>query len=163
MTSLAAPSPHPLSRLTPRLIQRLIQRLIPGIVVITLGGVLVCATLARLEHFASAPAAPPVIAKAELTFTDLADGGVSVRNASGQVVATIPSRDDGFLRMTLRLLAAARLRQHIGQEQPFMLTEFTGGRMLLADPATGLSIELEAFGPSNVGEFTHFFTPEAGS
>jgi putative photosynthetic complex assembly protein len=155
MTTLAAPLPR-LARLAPRLL--------PGAVIVTLSGVLLCATLARLENFAGAPATPPVIAKAELSFTDLADGGVAVRNAaSGQVVATIPARDDGFLRMTLRLLAAARLRQHIGQEQPFMLTEFAGGRMRLADPATGLSVELEAFGPSNVGEFTHFFSPETGS
>jgi putative photosynthetic complex assembly protein len=151
MTALAAPS-HPL-----------LARLIPGAVALSLAGVLLCATLARLENFAGAPAAAPVIAKAELTFTDLADGGVVVRNAGGKAVANIPSRDDGFLRMTLRLLAAARLRQHIGQQQPFMLTEFTGGRMLLADPATGLSVELEAFGPSNVGEFTHFFASESGS
>ncbi len=156
MTVLAAPSP--------RLLSRLLPRVIPGIIVVTLGGVMLCAALARLENFARSPAAPPAIAKAELSFTDLADGGVSVRSASsGQVVATIPARDDGFLRMTLRLLAAARLRQHIGQEQPFTLTEFAGGRMLLADPATGLSVELEAFGPSNVGEFTHFFSAETGS
>jgi putative photosynthetic complex assembly protein len=156
MTTLAAPSLHPLSRL--------LARVIPGIIVVTLGGVMLCATLGRLEHFARPFGAPPVIAKAALTFTDLPDGGVAVRSAtSGKVVATIASRNDGFLRMTLRLLAAARLRQHIGQEQPFMLTEFTGGRMLLADPATGLNIELEAFGPSNVGEFAHFFAPQAGS
>jgi putative photosynthetic complex assembly protein len=155
MTALAAPFPR-LARLAPRLI--------PGVIVLTLSGVMLCAALARLANFAGAPAAPPVIAKAELSFTDLADGGVAVRDAaSGEMVATIPARDDGFLRMTLRLLAAARLRQHIGQEQPFMLTEFAGGRMRLADPATGLSIELEAFGPSNVGEFEHFFTPETGS
>jgi putative photosynthetic complex assembly protein len=155
MTALAAPSPL-LAKLTPRLI--------PGFIVVALSGVLLCASLARLENFARAPVAPPAIAKAELTFTDLADGGVAVRNArNGQDVAIIPARDDGFLRMTLRLLAAARLRQHIGQQQPFMLTQFAGGRMLLADPATGLAIELEAFGPSNVGEFTHFFGTETGS
>lgn len=157
MTTLAAPSPR-LGQLA-----RLLPRVIPGIVVVTLSGVLLCATVARLENFARSPAKPPAIATAALTFTDLGNGGVSVRSANGQVVATIPARDDGFLRMTLRLLAAARLRQHIGQEQPFILTEFAGGRMLLADPATGLSVELEAFGPSNVGEFAHFFTPETGS
>ena len=155
MTTLAAPLPRKLARLAPRFI--------PGVIIVTLSGVLLGATLARLENFARAPAAPPVIAKAQLTFTDLADGGVAVRNASGQIVATIAARNDGFLRMTLRLLAAARLRQHIGEEQPFTLTEFAGGRMRLADPATGLSIELEAFGPSNVGEFEHFFPPETGS
>jgi putative photosynthetic complex assembly protein len=155
MTTLAEPFPR-LARLAPRLI--------PGAILVTLSGVLLCASLARLENFAGAPATPRMIAKAKLTFTDLSNGGVAVRNAaSGQLVATIAARDDGFLRMTLRLLAAARLRQHIGQEQPFMLTEFAGGRMRLADPATGLSVELEAFGPSNVGEFTHFFAPETGS
>jgi putative photosynthetic complex assembly protein len=156
MTALAAASQHPRPGKLPRMI--------PGIIAVTLGGVLLGATLARLENFARPPGTPPAIAKAALTFTDLADGGVLVRSASsGQVVATIPSRDDGFLRMTLRLLAAARLRQHIGQQQPFLLTEFAGGRMLLADPATGLRIELEAFGPSNVGEFTHFFAAQAKS
>jgi putative photosynthetic complex assembly protein len=155
MTTLAAPHPKQLARLAPRLI--------PGFVVLTLSGVILCATLARLENFAHPPAPPPVIATAELTFTDLADGGVSVRNAASRVVATIPARDDGFLRMTLRLLAAARLRQHIGQEKPFTLTEFAGGRMRLADPTTGLSVELEAFGPSNVGEFTYLLTPATGS
>jgi putative photosynthetic complex assembly protein len=153
MTALAAPRPSPLR-----------VSLIPGITAFILASVLLGATLARLENFAKAPAAPPALATAALTFSDMADGGVLVRNAlNGGVVATIPFRDDGFLRMTLRLLAAARLRQHIGQDQPFTLTEFSGGRMLLADPATGLSIELEAFGPSNVGEFRHFFAPETGS
>ena len=70
---------------------------------------LVGAAVARLDNFAAAPAAPPTIATEALTFTDLADGGVSVRNAStGELVATIPARNDGFLRMTLRLLAARK-------------------------------------------------------
>ena len=156
MNTLAATLPNQIARRIPRLI--------PGITAFILGGVLICATLARLENFAWAPAKPSIVATEALTFTDLADGGVLVRNGSnGQLVATIPSRNDGFLRMTLRLLAATRLREHIGQEQPFVLTEFAGGRMLLADPATGISIELEAFGPSNIGEFAKFFTPEAGS
>jgi hypothetical protein len=131
MTTLAAPHPKQLARLAPRLI--------PGFVVLTLSGVILCATLARLENFANPPATPP--------------SARSVKVSSALAI----------LRMTLRLLAAARLRQHIGQEKPFTLTEFAGGRMRLADPTTGLSVELEAFGPSNVGEFTYLLTPATGS
>ncbi len=139
-------------------------RMIPGAIGGLLGGVLLCAILARVTDYAALPPSPPVVARVALTFADRPDGGIAVHNAaSGALVASIPARDDGFLRMTLRLLAAARLRQNIGQAQPFELTEFSGGRMRLSDPATGLAVELEAFGPSNVGEFTRLFTPETHS
>jgi putative photosynthetic complex assembly protein len=139
-------------------------RLIPGAVAVILGGTLLCATAARVVNFAAPPSPPPALASLALTFTDLGNGGVAVRNAAtGQLAATVAARNDGFLRMTLRLLAAARERQNIGQSQPFELTEFAGGRMRLSDPATGLAVELEAFGPSNVGEFTRLFTPETHS
>jgi putative photosynthetic complex assembly protein len=141
-----------------------LPKLVPGAVAVILGGTLVCATAARLANFAAPATQPAPIASLALTFTDLPDGGVAVRNAAtGQLAATVPARNDGFLRMTLRLLAAARLRQNIGQAQPFELIEFAGGRMRLSDPATGLAVELEAFGPSNVGEFTRLFTPETHS
>lgn len=138
----------------------LAPRLIPTVAAVVLGGTLLCAVAARLTGFAAPPPAPQPVASLSLNFADLADGGVAVRNAAThQVIATIPARDDGFLRMTLRLLAAARARRHIGEAPPFTLTEFPGGRMALADPATGQSIELEAFGPSNIAEFARFFKP----
>ncbi|OYV34062.1 MAG: hypothetical protein B7Z80_22280 [Rhodospirillales bacterium 20-64-7] len=133
-------------------------RLIPFAAVVILGGALACATAARLTGFATPPATPAPVASLSLRFADLADGGVAVRDAAThQLIATIPARDDGFLRMTLRLLAAARLRRHIGEAPPFTLTQFPGGRMALADPTTGETVELEAFGPSNIAEFARFF------
>ena len=141
MTSLAAPQPYS-------------RHLVGVAVALILGGTLLSATLARISGYATPPAPPPVVATRALSFTDLGNGGVAVKSPAGARIATIPARADGFLRMTLRLLAAARMRQHIGPRQPFVLTEFADGRMQLRDPATGLHIELEAFGPSNVAEFS---------
>jgi putative photosynthetic complex assembly protein len=136
--------------------------MIPGIAGVILGGTLLCATAARLTGFAAPPAPPAPIASRSLSFADLSNGGVAVRDgASHALLADVPARSDGFLRMTLRLLAAARTRQNIGAAQPFLLTEFAGGRMQLCDPATGLVIELEAFGPSNIAEFATFFSKGA--
>jgi putative photosynthetic complex assembly protein len=149
MNTLAAPNP------------RLLARLIPGVVAVILGGTLLSATLARLTGFGALPSPPPALATAYLSFTDLANGGVAVRDAtSGTLIATIPDRGDGFVRMTLRLMAGVRMREHIGPAAPFILTQFSGGRMRLADPATGQSIELEAFGPSNIAEYAKFLPPE---
>jgi putative photosynthetic complex assembly protein len=132
-------------------------RLIPSVAVVMLGGALLAATVARLTGYA-AQSAPPELAQLPLSFADLADGGVAVRNGdTGALIEKIPARDDGFLRMTMRLLAGARARENITGETPFLLTEFTGGRMQLSDPQTGLKIELEAFGPSNIAEYARFF------
>jgi putative photosynthetic complex assembly protein len=136
-------------------------KLLPAAATLILGGSLILAATARIENFAAPPSPPPATATTALNFIDLPDGGVAVHAAAdGALVATIPARDDGFLRMTLRLLAAARARQNIGRAAPFTLTKMPGGRLRLADPATGLTIELEAFGPSNVAEFATFFVPE---
>jgi putative photosynthetic complex assembly protein len=132
-------------------------RLIPSVAVVMLGGAMLAATVARLTGYA-AQSAPPEIAQLPLNFADLPDGGVAVQNAAtGALIETIPARDDGFLRMTMRLLAGTRARENITAPAPFLLTEFTGGRMQLSDPQTGLKIELEAFGPSNIAEYARFF------
>ncbi|MDE8345581.1 MAG: photosynthetic complex assembly protein PuhC [Acidocella sp.] len=147
---------------TPRPAPRLAVRVITVAAVVMLGGTLLVATVARLTGFAAAPPPPPSLASLSLTFADLPDGGVAVRNAATATqIAVIPARDDGFLRMTLRMLYNYRQRVGIGTQSPFTLTEFPGGRMSLSDPTTGQHVELEAFGPSNVHEFANFFTKKA--
>jgi putative photosynthetic complex assembly protein len=122
--------------------------------VAVLGAALAISAAARFTGFATPPAPPPVIATTELTFTDLADGGVEVHDFStGKIVATIAARDDGFLRTTLRVLAGQRAKEHLGQEKPFMLSALQGGRMELTDTATGQTVELEAFGQNQINEF----------
>jgi putative photosynthetic complex assembly protein len=134
-----------------------LNRLIPVTVAVMIGGTLIAATAARLTGYGAGPSLPAVVAAESLAFNDTADGGVAVRNAeTGALIAQVPARKDGFLRMTLRLFEAARQRGGVSPAQPFELTQFAGGRMRLSDPATGQSIELEAFGPSNIGEYAKF-------
>jgi len=123
-------------------------------VVSVLAVALVGAGAGRLTHFATPEAAPVALASTMLTFNDMPDGGVAVRLAgSGRTVETIPARGGGFLRSTMRVLATERERNGIGPAAPFILTALPGARMTLADAATGETLELEAFGPSNEGEF----------
>jgi putative photosynthetic complex assembly protein len=134
-----------------------VPRYFPYAVALIIGGTMLAAGTARLTGYAAPPAPPPVLASVDLQFSDMADGGVSVRNAeTGALIADVPMRKDGFLRMTLRFFEAARQRENVAGTQPFELTEFAGGRMRLFDPATGQAIELEAFGPSNIAEYAKF-------
>jgi putative photosynthetic complex assembly protein len=119
---------------------------------LVLAGVLGLSAAARLSP--SHPAAAPVIASAALTFADEPNGSVLASTADGRVLASIPARDDGFLRMTLRLLAEQRMRQGFDATAPFILTEQAGGHFVLTDPTIHQNVELEAFGPSNVVEFS---------
>jgi putative photosynthetic complex assembly protein len=45
-----------------------------------------------------------------------------------------------------------RLRR-LFADPPFVLSSHADGRLTLADPATGRSVNLEAFGPDNAGAF----------
>jgi putative photosynthetic complex assembly protein len=121
--------------------------------------VVVLSAAARFSGIATPAAPPPVIATTELTFSDLPDGSVAVHDfATGKVVATIAARNDGFMRTTLRVLAGQRAKLGIGREKPFMLSALSGGRIELTDTATGQTVELEAFGPSQINEFLPLLT-----
>jgi len=123
--------------------------------VLALGAALVLGCgAARWSHYATPPAAQNIIATVTLTFTDAPDGSVLVRNAaSGALIETVPPRGGGFLRSTMRVMATMRAADHLGPEKPFTLTAMAGNRLALQDNATGQTLELEAFGPSNAAEF----------
>jgi putative photosynthetic complex assembly protein len=133
-------------------------------VVSVLGGVMLCAAAARFSGFAAPPAPPPVLASVNLSFADTTNGAVAVRDTdTGRLVSTVPARDGGFLRSTMRVLATERAAENLGQEKPFTLAALQGGRMTLTDTATGQVLELEAFGPTNEGAFAKLLNEdEAG-
>jgi putative photosynthetic complex assembly protein len=140
------------------------RRLIPAAVGMVLTGTLLCAGLARMTNYGVVAAPQTALASVSLTFADLPNGGVAVRDAAtGGLIANVAARDDGFLRMVIRLMSANRQRNNIGPAAPYILTEFSGGRMRLTDQATGQQIELEAFGHSNIAEFSSFLSPETHS
>ena len=106
---------------------------------------------------------PDQLAAATLTerllrFEDRPDGGVAVIDGvTGKLLTTVTG-EQGFLRGAIRALARDRTARKIGSEQPFKLISRTDGRLTLFDPVSGQRVDLESFGPSNVGVFAPFLT-----
>lgn len=128
-----------------------------GLVALSLAG----AAYGRLggQSATLAPAAA-VADSRSLLFADRADGAVVISEADGSPVTVVAPGTNGFLRGVLRGLAQERLRQDAGEATPFVLTRWSDGRLSLADPVTGRSVYLEAFGPSNVAPFAALLAAE---
>ncbi len=123
------------------------------------------AAVGRLEGASnSAPTAPP-LASRDLLFRDLPNGGVAVYDAADTVapIDMIAPETNGFLRATMRGLARQRLRQDADREIPFRLTAWADGRLTLADPTTGRTVEMEAFGITNEEVFAHLLSAKVRS
>jgi putative photosynthetic complex assembly protein len=126
---------------------------------------IVTAAVGRMTGAAnSAPTSTPVASR-ELLFRDEPNGGVAVFDASNDAapIDVIAPETNGFLRATMRGLARQRLRQDADREIPFRLTGWADGRLTLADPTTGRTVEMEAFGITNEEVFAHLLTAKVGS
>lgn len=120
---------------------------------------LVSVALVRLTGNGPDQRAAAGIVERHLRFDDMPDGGIRVTEAaSGQPVAVIQG-EQGFVRGALRTLARERKARGLGPEQPFRLIAGHNGALTLEDPATGLRVDLTAFGPSNAGNFTRLLPP----
>lgn len=96
----------------------------------------------------------PASVSVDLRFEDLPDGGVAVRRADdGTTVAVLAPGTGGFVRATLRGLARDRKRGDLGPDQPFRLSAWTDGALSLEDRATGRTLDLRAFGSTQVEAF----------
>ncbi|MBL6079121.1 hypothetical protein JMJ56_13975 [Belnapia sp. T18] len=94
-----------------------------------------------------------------LGFEDRADGAILVRDAeAGRDIAVLEPGTNGFVRGALRALVRDRRREEIAGRAPFRLAAWPDGRLTLEDPATGASIGLEAFGPTNMEAFARLLT-----
>jgi len=118
--------------------------------------VLLCLVLLLLAVFAvrqSGPSAQPVdtpvVWKKNLRFEDGAKGEIVVRDAATEQQVAVFEGEQGFMRGTLRALARERKKRSIGPEAAFELSGLSDGQMVLHDPATGASIHLASFGPTN--------------
>ena len=97
--------------------------------------------------------ARPVDAR-DLRFADRADGAVVVTDAAtGETVHVLQPGVNSFVRGALRGLAFDRKRSHVGAERPFRLALGRDGRLTLRDPATGVVLDLAAYGPDNERAF----------
>ncbi len=125
-----------------------------------LGLSLVAAASARITGIGTTP--NPTAAEVErfaFHFDDRADGAVVVRSAvDGSTVRVLEPGTHGFVRSVVRGLARERRARGIGPEPAFHLTHWADGRLSLDDPATGRTVELGAFGPTNAGAFAQLLS-----
>lgn len=94
----------------------------------------------------------------QLRFEDRPDGSVAVIDGRSGLLVRKVEGEAGFLRGTMRGLARERRRAGLGNEQPFELIGRADGRLTLHDPATGVKVDLESFGPVNAAVFAQFLS-----
>jgi len=98
-----------------------------------------------------------------LRFVDALNGGVLVYDAaSDRVIDSVAPGSGGFVRGSMRGLAGERRRRGIGPEVPFTLTRWSDGRLTLEDAATGVHLNLDAFGATNRAAFEVFLPGRRG-
>ena len=94
-----------------------------------------------------------------MRFEDRPDGSVTESDfASVRVIHRVQPGEDGFVRATMRSLAAARTRAGSGMEVPFELVRAADGRLLLCDSVTNRRVDLWAFGETNARSFSKLFS-----
>ncbi len=91
-----------------------------------------------------------------LRFIDQPDGSINAIDKLTDHVVQNFQGEQGFLRGTLRALVRERKLRGIdvATERSFELIAHSGGRLTLRDPATGATIALESFGPTNTAVFS---------
>ena len=108
------------------------------------------------DQLAAAPTA-----QRSLVFLDSQDGGVRVEDGATGQMLTVLHGEQGFVRGALRALSRERYARGIGSSQPFDLIARVDGRLTLLAPATGQTVDLESFGPTNAGQFGQFLHMQA--
>ena len=83
------------------------------------------------------------------------DGSLRVRDlASGALLDVYPGDKDSFVRGVFHSLVTYRHLQRVADAAPYRIAELSDGRVLLVDPSTSTTIDLEGFGSSNASKFT---------
>lgn len=109
---------------------------------------------------ATTAAAPPRVAML-LRFEADSSGNLTVRKLpGGEVVDSLDPDAGGFVRTMVRVI-----RRDLGaganvDAMPFQLSAWQDGRMALLDTATGRSVDLRAFGPTQAGVFLRWIHAE---
>lgn len=110
------------------------------------------------------PEGGTVLASRDLQFRDRPDGSVLVSDArSGARVEMLEPGTSSFIRATLRALVRERRMGEFGTEAAFRLTALDNGRLTLEDLATGRTIDLVAFGPTQVESFARLLNARSAT
>ncbi len=139
-------------RVGPRRVSDKLMALIMAGLLFTVGAV----SLARLNQqgISTAPLTGEVIAQRQLDFQDIGGGRIQISDAqTGESITLLPRGEGSFVRGVVRSLVRSRNLARSPARSPFLLTRYDDGRLILTDPVTGQGIELQAFGPTNAGNF----------
>jgi len=102
---------------------------------------------------AEAPVGPVVQART-LVFQDAGEGRVVISDGvTGDPLRTLSAGEGSFIRGVVRSLVRSRQQRGLFSQAPFQLNLHQDGRLQLIDPLTTETIDIGAFGPTNVGEF----------
>jgi putative photosynthetic complex assembly protein len=121
--------------------------------------VLVLAAVARYTGFGSLGTAHlegrTAVAERSLIFeAGPGDGPVDLRDGvTGELIVRLAPGEGGFLRGVVRPLHRERTRAGADLEAPWVLTRWSDGGLTLSDPATGMLVDLFAFGQTNAEAF----------
>jgi putative photosynthetic complex assembly protein len=98
-----------------------------------------------------------------LIFRDAPGGAIAVYDqGASEPFSVLPREGNTFMASALRLMGQNReLRTKAGPEAPFALTLWSDGKLSLSDTATGDTLELAAYGPTNAKTFAQLL-PTAG-
>ncbi len=130
---------------------------IAAVSVVVFSLVATAATTYARHHAPATPTGPatPPARVVELSFADMPDGSVRIRNhATGAVITSLPPGSDGFVRGAMRGLAHDRKVRGIGADAAFQLAEWPDRHLELFDPTDGRKIDLDAFGDINKQAFS---------
>lgn len=124
-------------------------------------GALLLVTGAKLSGFVPerAAALSGVESSRLIRFDTATAGAITVRDATtGTTIAT--TGQEGFIPGVLRGLNRLRRTGSIDISTAYRLDKLDNGQLLLTDTATGVTLDLNAYGQDNAKIFNAFLTPK---
>lgn len=95
-----------------------------------------------------------IVSQRNVEFLDVGDGGVAVRDAgTGQTLGQYTFTENAFMRMVMLSFRHERAGIPGEHHEPFQIQKWADGRVTVADPVTGRSFEMAAFGRHQVEAF----------
>jgi putative photosynthetic complex assembly protein len=92
-----------------------------------------------------------------LRFEQGSEGRITVVDgATGQAIAATAPGAEGFLKGALRGLNRIRLSDEAASGAPYRLELMANGQLMLTDTASGVSLDLNAYGRGNAAVFAEF-------
>lgn len=113
--------------------------------------VLVTISVVTNRPHVGVPVAAKAVREASFILEGLSAQAVIVKDDQGKVLLDLPH--GGFITVIQSAMARARLVAKTPGNPPMKVVEYSNGRLVAEDPATGWSAELYAFGGDNEAAF----------